>query len=198
MSNWKDRLNFFKVAGVPANVQGVEVKFYPVSINDLMKMDKAIKELVSAVAALFPNTKNDNTNIHRIVNGATETVMEGADVDVIALRSRERQAAVARLVDAVASEDTRLTLAELLIASMREEFPNASDRPTPREFLESTTPAAFYDLIQGFVKANKDILGPFSGILEKLNLQEVIESLKAKLPSLDETQEIPGQTSSDK
>lgn len=184
-----------------ARVMGEEHRFYKVSVGHLLPWRNAIKNIAEAVALLFPDTASDkdfkqetikdtakdgHSEITRLENAA-------AKFEIIQHRDNQKQEAAAKMVDVLA--DNMTVLANLIMDSMREDFPDRKTRPTANQFLEAMPVEAVFDMTKGLLQANRSILGPFEPLLEQA-MTAAKEQAEQKLSKIGSDSKMPSPTSS--
>lgn len=170
---WKDRFTFRERHHVEHEVCGTSLRFFPNRVGLLHDLAEVSKPVASALAALFTDRSGDSGTVEKLSQQGDvivkESTYEATSPEVIQLRARERDAAVAALLGAVADPRNRLLLGRLLMDSLREEFPYHVDRPAPEveEFLYGSKDGPYQGLdvpaltamIGGWIKANAKQFG---------------------------------------
>lgn len=169
---WKNRGTFRDKHFVEHQVSGETLRFYPNRIALLQDLAELSKPIGAAIAGLFADRSSDSSQTEKVMVQSDTTIKEStfqaASVEVLQLRAREREQAVAALLDAVSNPKNRLLLGRLLMDSLREEFPyvNGERKPADVEaFLYGGTECEPIDLpelaqlIAGWIKANAKQFG---------------------------------------
>lgn len=191
---WKDRLSFLKVAGLPVNINGEEILFFPLSTGALFRLESLSKEVALAFSVLFQDQRKDAAFIDRNAEGkGSERIFEAASDSVIAFRSKERREAIDRVVKELFRAETQQIVADLLMDSMKDQFPDPKQRPPAKEFLNEIPVEVFTQMAKGLISANKGILGPFASLLESDLVGKAASTIRKKLDS-----ELSGLQESDK
>jgi hypothetical protein len=170
---WKDKLTFRQSQFVDHEVQGSKLRFYPNRIRVLHVLADVSRPVAAALASLFADQSRDSAlNEKTMTEGETlirESSVAAVSVDTIKMRAKEREDAIAKLVDAVSDKRNRLLIGQLLMDSLREEFPAHTDRPVPEveEFLygdgegyEGIDLPTMGEMLTGWIKANSKVFGP--------------------------------------
>lgn len=170
------KLAFMEVAPTIHKVGGSEFKFYPISTGTYPLIKDAIKPIARVVATLMTDTSGDNQKTHRAIVSAedpekqdTETIIDGIRPDLAALRHTQKMAAMDEFVDTITKRENLLLLAQIVIDSLREDFPPGNaDNPKPDEFLRELPLVSVPELAVGVFKANKGLFGPLVERVEAL------------------------------
>lgn len=179
--SWKDTLSFFKVAGCPHRVNGVEVIFYPLSTAILLQCESVGKDVVSAFAELFQNTSHDHAATVRKFNDGDEVISEAIAPETIRLRSEQRVRAVEKIFNNLSSKKTQELVANIIMDSMKESFPNKRDWPPCDELLGAMPLPVFVDIMFGVAKANKGTFDPFVTALGLPPVSQLVQSLVSRI-----------------
>jgi hypothetical protein len=219
MSSWKDKLNFGEPTSIEHEIApGKSVKFFPVSVKTLFKMQAFIKPLSKALVALTSDNSRDAGRMMRDIgqpfllpNGRpfeqtmpdgsksvlrdTETIIEAITPELAALRDGQKSKAVEELVEALMLDSNLKSLAEIVTDSMRFDKGTA---PPPDEILDQLPFPVFCECVVGVIKANKGVFEPL-GKLMAPTLERIQASVgqrvgdRAEGPSLKINQD--GETS---
>lgn len=164
------------VCGSPQN-------FYPVSVGTMFRLRGVAQALGAAFAVLFADQSRDTGSRREEVLDEGSVVATNLNVEAISpslaeYRTNSRRGAIQSVIEAIMSESGMSVVAELVMDSMRDKFPpNASkSKEAIKEFTDSVTPAATYDMLVGLAKANKGMFGPLGEKMASL-LGRVEEAL---------------------
>jgi hypothetical protein len=174
MSKWRDRVSAYTPHFVEHEVRGLgKIKFYPVDLHMVFRLRQVGKPLAGAISDLFVDRNNDYTSIERQVmheNGDgldREIIAEAVSVEIAKFRAEQREKAVEELIECLTDKDSSAVIAELLMNSMRDEFPKGDpDNPPAAGFFAEINSSQIADLLTGFAKAHKEVFGPLGGMME--------------------------------
>ena len=214
MSKWTDKASFISPRFEEHAIDGVTLRFYPVSVGLAFKLRDLAKPVAAAMAVLFADEKRDQGTVNRTIPSefknadgsvamGSEFIMEPSAPSVIEKRTDRRSKAVADAIDALTCDSSRLLLGEIIMDSLRDEFPRGSkDNPPVAEFMSQLSCTALPQLLLGVVKANKEVLGPL-GEAAASAWGQFGSLLKAKSEELtrrvsEELEVVPGSTSKTK
>lgn len=170
---WKNRGSFRDKHFVEHEVSGETLRFYPNRIALLQDLAELSKPIGAAIAGLFADRSGDASQVEKVMVQSDTTIKESTfqavSAEVLTLRARERDAAIASLLDAVSNPKNRLLLGRLLMDSLREEFPYVIGERKPADverFLyggeDGSEPLDLPELaamVGGWIKANAKQFG---------------------------------------
>jgi len=153
---------------VEHEIDGQSHKFWPISVGTLFKLRGLAKPLAKALAALLSNSQND-IGSEVVKSGEHQKVStQPITSDLAKLRFEQRQGAIEQLMEGVFNDGSAKVLAELVIDSMREDFP---DRKTDTQsFLRDIPAPVFMEMLAGVAKANKKLFDPLRQKAEEVGL----------------------------
>lgn len=188
--NWQTRCTFLNPqnAGVPVDISGEEVKFYPVSVGKLFELRAIAQPLAKALMTLMAQNGNDS-HLHRGSDdeGNPFESVSPPTPEIITLRYQQQAESIKELTDALSSEGNLEIVAGIIIDSMRDIFPHGDkENPKPKEFIAETPAPALPSLLRGVIKANEGVLGKFLGNAGSL-LENAVEKVAARAASMSET-----------
>ncbi len=123
-------------------------------------------------------------------------------------RAEETKVALQTVLSELFSGENKAALAGLLADSLRDIFPRDADEDDKVTFFESMDTVALVGLVQGFIRANAKVLGPFAGRI-KAKAEEVMnkalsaasdqsfEESPASDENVTETENVPEELSLD-
>ncbi len=157
-----------------AKVGDKELKFFAVSTRTLFKLKTLAgpiaQSLVTIMSGKSQDVKRSSRDFHDPTTGdmGSETTIDPISVNIIKIRDNQRAEAITQLVNAIADDENRYIIGELICDSLREEF---TDRPVKedviREFMddEDMSLPALVEIMGGVIAANKGAFGPLAGPL---------------------------------
>lgn len=148
------------------------LRFYPVSTGLLLRLRTMGKGLAQALTTLLSQAKGDQgyeeTRFDDPRNPGAKVVFHAVTPEVRAARSKEREDAVGRLVEALTDERNLLVVFQMIVDSLREDFPRDMQETEVSNFLRETPLPRTVELVHGLIKANAEVLGPLRGRLSTL------------------------------
>lgn len=166
---------------VEHEVAGQNRKFWPMSVNTIFKLQGLATPISKALAAFLTNSQNDTGQEQSKVESAEGNRQERLTIQPITselarVRFQQRQEAIELLTGGILNERTAKVLAEVVMNSMREDFPKGS---SVADFLEQTTAPVFMEMLSGVAKANKKLFDPL-----KVKADEIKATIRAGLGNL--------------
>ena len=166
-------LSRFKRKSIPCVVDGFEkpLNFWPVSLGQLYEMQTVFNPLLEAIRTVMVRNA-DVSKVHQTeqmmdeegrATGVTIVNQTGEINPVLAKqRSEETKAALQQIMSELFSDGNKTVLACLLADSLRDIFPRDCDEEDKIEFFEQMDTVALVGFVQGFIRANSKVLGPFA------------------------------------
>lgn len=159
---------FLSDRSVTMPVEGVEHRFYPVSVKTIFRLKTVSKTIAKSIQALLSGGKEDTTQKSSEI---AETAPGGAyqkniSIDAISpelaeLRYKQKQKALEELVDTVLSEDSSFLLVDMIADSMRDAgFPKNMSTSQKAEWVGNCSATALVEMIIGVIEANKSLFSP--------------------------------------
>lgn len=157
---------------VEHDVEGVVLGFSPCTVDVLFRFQPAIAKAWKAIDNLNKDaSKHSGYKDERVTGKDGETVetvtRPAIETSLFQLLSKERNAAIDNLVEAVMSEETRKAACELVANSLRNHDSKALirlglDPAKPEMLLQQALPVV-KAMLAGMWKANKVAFGPLAG-----------------------------------
>lgn len=180
MASERDRFRLFKIAGNPIKIGGETKVFYPLSAASILQTEDVVKRVASAWATMSQSTAHDVTSsTRRVGNDASESIIEAASPEVLALRSKEKKEAVEDLVAALLDKKIRSTFCRWICESLKDEFPDKNDWPVDDSLLEEIPFSLLPEIVQAIIKTNAGKLGPLAQKATEFFEKEVAMSQEA-------------------
>lgn len=191
-------LSFLSGKCVDQEVNGQQMRFYPVSLRLAFRMRSFLAPIAKALTVLLPNEQDDTRLTgyeNRSVKQADGTEMQTTEVgairpEILQQINSRRERAIEDLVMAVTSEENANLIAELIMDSLRDDFPRKPSPSQIQEFREEMDIDSLLQALAGFGKANKKIFDPF---LDKVApsvrraAEDVVADVKARVLKPEET-----------
>lgn len=183
MAKFFKRESLFTPKHVAHKIGDQEMKFHPVSLNMLWKLRTAFEPVIEALRVLTAG-KND---VERTVdqgrddegNERTVTHMGAVTTEMAKLRQDQSDAAWKRALDCIFGEDSRELIGELLADSLRDDFTReeAIEAGMGKKVIESLDLGTMVEMVNGLLKANAGVFGPFAEKVRKAAAQKMDEVL---------------------
>lgn len=186
------RESLFQPKYVDHEVADNSLRFYPLSVTMLWRMRAVVEPLVEALRVISGG-KNDveRTVDQERYDGAEDpegerspdqrivTHMGAIKPELARLREERADGAWAKAVDAVFNEKSRDFLIEMLTDSLRDEFTRseAKDPRVLKNVMDRLDLSTLVEMVQGLVKANMRVFGPFAGKLRTVAQSRLGEML---------------------
>lgn len=172
-------------------VNGENISFHAVPMGAFVPLRKALADLLSALTVLFGDTSRDAGMVMRDVASPineslggetnfrdTEQIFDAVTPELIQLRSRDRDAAIQAVADALTNDATLAALGHFLLWSLEGKRPEGTSEDHAT-FAKEIPAHALTPLLIGAFKANKGILGPMAEQASK-TVANLSNTLKAK------------------
>lgn len=153
---------------VEREINGETFKFFPVSLGASAPMADMISELSRHFSVIFSDTNRDQGSTHEEMedpDGATmkKTTVQPINPDLAMIRIDKRSAAVQKAIETLVNPKYRLALGELLMNSLREDFPR-EDRKSRKsaetqDWIDSLELPTFIEFLKGLAEANAEVFG---------------------------------------
>lgn len=184
---WKEKRTFLAPNSITHKVGDTDYQFYSISLGMMFKLKCVAEPVAKAVALLFTKRDQDYGVIQRNIgadkdgaNGGTEIINEAVSVPIAELRAKQQKEAIENLMQAFLVPEHLAVLGEIIMDSMRDEFPKGhADTPPAQEFIKEVPLPVMTQMVMGVVEANKEVLGPLAGKLQG-SLETAVASVKAK------------------
>jgi hypothetical protein len=165
-------LSLFKRKSVPCEVDGFEKKlaFYPVSLGQLYQMQSMFNPLLEGIRTIMIR-QADVSKVEQTEQLMDEGSVTGVTIvkqtgEINPILAKQRAAETKEALNSVLSElfsgENKAALAGLLADSLRDIFPRDADEDDKVEFFEQMDTVALVGFVQGFIRANSKVLGPFA------------------------------------
>jgi hypothetical protein len=169
--NWTEKMTTaLDATSVRHAVNGEAFDFFPIPIETAFRLRAFIAPLSNMMSTMFEDTSKDATVIQRSLSGSEsgeEIISEAISETLASMRADRQTRAINSFVEQVTSDDALRILAEIIMASMRTEFPPTGAHKYPiAEFLAVTPLPMMGGLLHGVWLANKEVFGPLGKMVE--------------------------------
>ncbi len=198
---WKDRVKTFqerrKVVG---QIEGFgEVAFYPNRIAQLQQLRGLSETVMKCMGTLFADNRGDSDSMTETGTDddgfqVQKTTVSAVSTDVLIYRASQQRQAIEEMFS-LADRRNLMLLGEMLMDSLREEFPYSRQRPPQdvEEFLFGASDdeagdgaldvTLFIALMQNWVKANSKVFGEMG--------EKLVGLVKGRLQTVSGLEEEP-------
>lgn len=172
------------------------LNFYAVSVGTMFALKEPAKLIGKALAVLFSSDSKDVGSMQRnwaseVAPGVMESeiMIEAIKPELASLRLNSKRDAVMDIISALADDNNLKNIGELILDSLRDDFPRGSDhRPPPITFAKELPMPVLMQMLMGVAKANKGVFGPLGEKIAAMKdqINNVVEkTIAAKLADLD-------------
>lgn len=152
---------------VEREINGRMVTFYTCSVKTCARLKGFLSSMAGHISVLISGNAASGqatvTEDWQDTDGAMvqKTTTQAINPDLDELRSTRRQRAIQGAVDALMDDSTRAALGELLMDSLKDNFPRGSKRPVEecRGFVDEMDPPTLMQFIGGLAEANAKVFG---------------------------------------
>lgn len=203
---WKDRFTFRDTRYIEAKVADKLLRFYPNRMALLTEARDLSTPVAQAISVLFADQSRDSSShVKRLKDGGVgggqmeEITTEAVTKEMAQYRQKQREDAIAQILNTVADERSKLLLGKLWMDSLRDEFPYSKSRSTAEveEFLygrpgdESGYTGLdlpmMVELFKGWMQANAKVFGSEGEKMVDLVRKKVVEAAGASSSDLAKT-----------
>jgi len=177
-----ERHSFLSPKYVEHEVNGLVLRFYPGSLRLLGRLRTISKPLVGAISTFFQNSDLLTRKVMRDFQSpqgeaSSETTLDPISPELLKNIDLRREGAIDQVFQAITSEENRAVIGEIIMDSLREEFPRKPKAEQIREFVDDPDldVATTVQLLTGVAMANKGLFGPLAEPLAK-RIQEAAGS----------------------
>lgn len=180
-------------------IDGQSYKFWPVSTKMLFQLRSMAKPIAKAIGTLLSTTQNDYAKETVEVTAPDggyqqRTTLQAISADLAKARHAQRTEALEALVDGMMNDANAITLALLIMDSMRDNYQRSEVTPAgAQKFLSEVPAPAMVEMLAGVGAANKKLFDPL-----KAWVTEITATLKGQLAEQQRkpSEETPETTSS--
>lgn len=183
-------------------VGGDTYNFWPVSLRVLFKLRCVATPLAKSLSTLFSVRERDTiteshdwTDVETGERGSTTKLLPASTELSEALHKR-RTAAIEELVIALTERSNLLIVGEIIMDSMREDFPRNPSKEQIAAFVddEGMNVPTISALLVGVAKANKKVFGPLADTVSASLAKVVKEKVEAMQRDLEEPDDQDAQS----
>jgi hypothetical protein len=163
-----DKFRLLCPQGEIRTIEGVDFTFYPVSLRCAAKMAPLLSRLAGHFSLLLGG--ESRTDQGRTIEDYTtadgdvvsKTVVDPINPDLARLRDEQRERSIAGAVEAILDDRHRLAVGELLMDSLRDDFPRGAKQRSAadiQDFVDQMEVPVFIEFVKGLAAANARIFG---------------------------------------
>lgn len=150
------------------SVGGTEQKFWPLSLRMTFRLRGIAKPIAKAVAAFLSTASRDDTGSeHSTVRSTggeqTHITVTAISPDLAKVRFEQRQSSIESFMEGVLSEPAMAVLADMIMDSMREAYPNRKSGDID-EFCKTVPAPIAMEMLAGVAKANAKLFDPLKDL----------------------------------
>lgn len=140
-----------------------EFRFYPPRMRVLIsgRMREIVEPITRALSTIFSKNDQDASRQQEVSqDGTVTTFVQGLNPEVIAVRDKQRGAAIRDALASLLDDKTRYHVGELLADSLRDEFSTdeAQRARQVREFMDEVDLPTLAEMLKGYFKALAPVL----------------------------------------
>ena len=194
-----DRFRLLSPHFVEREVGGTSFKYYANSVRVAARMAPMIARLAGHLSTLLGSAERDQGRVIEDFESKgsgeriSKTVLDPINPDLAKMRVEKRQAAVQGAIEALLDEGARLNLCEMLVDSLRDEFPRTGDRvQTAKELAEGMDTITFVEHMRGLAAANAKVFGDLGNFVRRAVRQKAGDLLGQPASEQPASQETHG------
>ena len=165
-----EKLRLLSPLSVDREIHGMQVTFYTCSVRTCARLSSLLSQLAGHFTTLLGSSsardQGSTEEVYAPPEGEkgeimTKTVVQPINPDLAALRTKQRENAVKGAIAALFDEKNRAAIGELLMDSMKDDFPRGKKRPADecQEFIDSMDVATLPLFLSGLAEANAKVFG---------------------------------------
>lgn len=151
---------------VDREIHGQKVTFYTCSVRTCAKLSGLLSQLASNFTTLLAGGAVDQGSTEEVYHQPdgelmTKKVIEPINPDLATMRGKQREKAVHGAIQALFDPKNRAAIGELLMDSLKDEFPRGQKRPVDecQEFVDQMDLPTFIEFLRGLAAANAKVFG---------------------------------------
>ena len=168
-----ERTKFLSKHSVDQVIEGVSFRFYSCSVKNTAPLADLIAELGGHASVLLSRHDSD---IGKLVEDfedkkekqtVAKTTMQPINPELAEMRAASRKKAVMGAIQSLLDTKHQVTLAELLIDSLRDEYPRGEPRPGTndlQDWINGMDVPVFLMFLTGLFRANAKMLGDLGNL----------------------------------
>ena len=196
-----DLPSFLAPKSIEHDVGDKTISFYPMSVGMAFRARPLGKHIARLLSLIFTKQDKDCDTTEREIHDAKdlppskELIISAAAPEVLRMRAERQDALFQEIVDSLLADDNKQLLCDLLMDSMREEFPK-DQRPKVGELLDGISLPVLTELMIGVGKANKAVFGPLEQKMAGISAHVIAKlQVKAESGAPDEANSEPASPS---
>lgn len=163
-----ERFRLLSPASVTREINGEDFTFYTVSLRVAAKMAPLLSRLAGHFSTLLSgDPKQDQGRIEEDFatpegEVISKTTVQPINPELATMRAEKREQAIRGAVDALLDPQNRRALGELLMDSLRDDFPRGAknrDAGEIQEFVDGMDIPVFIEFLKGLAAANAKVFG---------------------------------------
>ena len=165
--SFADKFRLLSPLSVDREIHGQQVTFYTCSVRTCAKLSGVLSKLAGHFTTLIgANSDRDQgkteedyqTEAGEIIS---KTIVEPINPDLAQLRADQKERAVAGAIEALFSTKNRAAIGELLMDSMKDEFPRGKKPPAEecQGFIDEMDVPTLIEFLKGLAAANAKVFG---------------------------------------
>lgn len=187
------RLQLLSPSSVEKEILGETYRFYSVGVRTAAKLSSTIANLAGHIAVLMGGGQKDQGSTiedYTAPGGeaVSKTHSDPINPDLAKLRADQRRSSVTQALTQLMDQKTRQVLGELLMDSMRDDFPRGQARNAEeaREFVDQMDLPVLVQFLAGLIEANKNFFGDLGN--------QLVAAFKRKAGEVLRTVDEPAET----
>lgn len=168
--SFAEKFRLLSPLSVDREIHGQTVTFYTCSVRTCARLSGLLSQLAGHFTTLLGGSSaRDQGTIEEVYappegeHGEilTKSIVQPINPDLAALRSKQRQQALQGAIQSLFDKKNRAAIGELLIDSMKDEFPRGKRRPTEecQEFVDEMDVPTLIEFLKGLAEANAKVFG---------------------------------------
>ena len=191
-----EKFRLLSPLSVDREIHGQTVTFYMCSVRTTARLQGFIAKMAGHLSTLLgANSKRDQgtvTEDYTTDEGEViqKTVIEPINPDLARLRTQQRQGAIEGAVNALLDDKSRTAIGELLMDSLKDDFPRGKKRPPEEclDFVDSMDIATFVEFLKGLAEANAKVFGDLGkelGLAVQVQAEKLLGTVNAEANTED-------------
>lgn len=175
---------------VDREINGKTVTFHTCSVRTCARLSSFISKMAGHLSVLMTSENRDQGKVeedYQTKEGEIiqKTIVDPINPDLAELRVAKRKKAVEEAFSELMSEPNRALIGDLLMDSLKENFPRGEKRPADEclEFVDSMDVPTFIQFLIGLAAANAKVFGDLGKELSRAFQAKAGELLGTKAPA---------------
>ncbi len=165
-----EKFRLLSPLSVDREIHGQTVTFYTCSVRTCARLSGLLSQLAGHLTTLLGSSSGRDQGTTEEVYAPpegetgeimTKTVVEPINPDLAAFRTKQREGAVTGAIEALFADKNRAAIGELLMDSLKDEFPRGKKRPADEclAFIDEMDLPTLIDFLRGLAEANAKVFG---------------------------------------